>query len=1015
MNLFLTTSRNIRRKIVLSALFTFLISVAFAQEKITVSGKVTNGETDLANVSVKVPGSRHGTTTDEQGNFKISVAKGQRLVFSYVGYEEQSVTVSEQKELNVTLKLVDANALNEVVVVGYGTKKKVNLTGAVSSISAKELAGRPITNLSSALQGTMAGVTVTVDNGQPGNDQGTIRIRGIGTLGNSDAMVMVDGIVSSMNDINPGDIESVTVLKDAASASIYGSRAANGVILITTKRGRKGGVVTHYNTDIGKQSMTATPDFIDSWQAATLYNEALVNEGKSPKYSEAEIQKFKDGSDPEHYPNTDWYKLFWTGSGLQQNHSLDISGGSEKMQSYLSMGYLSQNGLVPGSDLDRYTARFRTDLQVSQRIRVNGNISYSQQQFKEPVSNIHGLDFGQLVATLNQTGRVVPNMINGYYGYSDEGNPIAVLKGGSNNFNKTHHLSAIFDADIEILKGLHLKPLFGYTASIIEAKSRINDLQYYDPVTGDPSVWEGPNIVASNSSFSDNLTLQTLLQYDKSFGDHELSVLGGYSQEHNKYDYLFGSRRGYLNNALAELDAGPVTALQNAGNASEYALQSVFGRVNYTFRKKYLLEGNIRDDGSSRFAPGNRWALFPSASVGWRISEEAFFEPMKNIVSDLKIRASWGKLGNQNIGTYPYQATIATGQNYTFGGQTVDGIAPLNGVNANIKWESTTTKDIGLDAVLMSGKITFTGDYFTRNTSDILLSLPVANAFGLNAPVINAGSVENKGVELAAGYHLRQRDFSFDAEGNISFITNKITSLAGTGPFPNGSTIQGVGLPINSLYGWVAEGLFQSQEEIDKHASQNGMGGPVGPGDIKYKDLNSDGVIDGKDRQYLGTYFPKITYGLSMSARYKDFDAVLFLQGAGDVKSFVSGRILGSLYDKDGDPTSIWLDRWTPTHTDASFPRVWNSNSQNDPGATPSSFWVRNSGYLRLKNVQVGYTLSNGFLAKKGIKLRIFYTGKDLLTFTKFYKWVDPESPLGGPSYSYPMVKVNSIGVNLTF
>ncbi|MEO8766186.1 MAG: TonB-dependent receptor [Ginsengibacter sp.] len=1015
MNLFLVTSKIFLKKIVLPALFTFLISVAFAQEKIAVSGKVTNGEIDLANVSVKIPGSRQGTVTDGQGNFKINVSKGQRLVFSYVGYEEQSLTVSEQKEINITLKIVDGNALNEVVVVGYGTKKKVNLTGALSTISAKELDGRPITNLSSALQGTMAGVTVTVNNGQPGNDQGTIRVRGIGTLGNSDAMVMVDGIVSSMDDINPGDIESVTVLKDAASAAIYGSRAANGVILITTKKGKKGGVITHYNADVGKQSVTATPDFIDSWQASTLYNEALVNEGKSPKYSDAEIQKFKDGSDPEHYPNTDWYNLFWTGNGLQQNHSLDISGGNEKMQSYLSMGYLSQDGIVPGSNLDRYTARFRTDMQVSQRIKVYGNISYSQQQFREPVSNIHGLDFGQLVATLNQTGRVVPNMINGYYGYSDEGNPIAVLKGGSNNFNKTHHLSTIFGADIEILNGLHLKPLLGYTASIIEAKSRINDLQYYDPVTGAPSLWEGPNIVASNSSFSDNLTMQALLQYDKTFGEHEFGALAGYSQEHNKYDYLFGSRRGYLNNALAQLDAGPVTALQNGGNASEYALQSVFGRVNYTFKKKYLLEGNIRDDGSSRFAPANRWALFPSASVGWRISEEAFFEPLKKVVSDLKIRASWGKLGNQNIGTYPYQATIATGQNYTFGGQTVDGIAPLNGVNANIKWESTTTKDIGLDAVLMNGKITFTGDYFTRNTSDILLSLPVANAFGLNAPVINAGNVQNKGVELAAGYHLRQRDFSFDAEGNISFITNEITSLAGTGPFPNGSTIQGVGLPINSLYGWVAEGLFQSQDEIDKHASQNGMGGPVGPGDIKYKDLNGDNVIDGKDRQFLGTYFPKTTYGLSISARYKGFDAVLFLQGAGNVNSFVSGRILGSLYDKDGDPTSIWLNRWTPTHTDASFPRVWNSNSQNDPGATPSSFWVRNSSYLRLKNVQVGYTLSNGYLARKGIKLRIFYTGKDLLTLTKFYKWVDPESPLGGPSYSYPMVKVNSIGVNLTF
>jgi TonB-linked SusC/RagA family outer membrane protein len=827
--------------------------------------------------------------------------------------------------------------------------------------------------------------------------------------------VLVDGIVTGMNDLNPSDIESVTVLKDAASAAIYGSRAANGVILITTKKGKKGQVVTHYNFDIGKQAMTATPDFIDSWQASTLYNEALVNEGNAPKYSDAQIQKFKDGSDPENYPNTDWYKLFWRGNGIQQNHSIDVSGGSERSQSYLSVGYLSQNGLVQGSSLDRYTMRFRTDLQVSKRIKVTGNLSYSQQQFREPVSNIHSLDIGQLLATLNQTGRVVPNMINGYYGYSDEGNPIAVLKGGSNNFNKTHHLSGILQGDLEIVNGLHFKPLVGYTATIIEAKSRINDLQYYDPTTGAPSVYEGPNIVAANSSFSDDVTLQALLQYDKTFGQHDLTAMAGYSQEYNQYDYLFGSRRNYLNNALDQLDAGPITGQQNSGNSSVYSLQSVFGRINYAFRKKYLLEGDIRDDGSSRFAPTNRWALFPSASAGWRISEEPFFDRLKKTVSDLKIRASWGMLGNQNIGVYPYQATVAAGQNYTFGGTTVDGIAPLAGVDPNIQWESTTTKGIGVDAVLFGGKLTFTGDYFVKNTSKILLPLPVANTLGVTSPVINAGEVQNKGIELTAGYHLRRGDFSFDISGNFSYIKNEITNLNGSGPVPNGSTVQAVGLPINSLYGWVSEGLFQSQADIDKHASQAGMGGPVAPGDIKYKDLNGDNVIDGNDRQYLGTYFPKITYGLNIVARYKGFDAVLFLQGAGDVKSFVSGRILGSLHDKDGDPTSIWLDRWTPTNPGAKFPRVWSSNSQNDPASTPSSFWVRSSGYMRLKNVQIGYTLPNGYLSRKGIKLRIFWTGKDLFTITKFYKWVDPEAPIGGNSYTYPMVKVNSIGINLTF
>lgn len=1001
----------------LLALFVFLFCAGetIAQTAFTLTGKVTDGETPLANVSVQVKGSATGTKTDENGLFSISVIKGQTLVLTSIGYDTREVVVGDRKNITLDLAQSEASVLDDVVVVGYGTTKKVNLTGSVATVSAKELKGRPITNLSSALQGTMPGVTVTVDNGQPGNDQGTIRVRGIGTLGNSDAMVLVDGVVSSMNDINPNDVESITVLKDAASASIYGSRAANGVILIATKSGKVGKTVAHYNADIGKQSMTVRPDFIDSWQAATLYNEALVNEGKSPKYTDAEIQKFKDGSDPERYPNTDWYDLFWRGNGLQQSHSLDVSGGGEKMKSYLSVGYFSQNGIVEGSHLKRYNTRFNTEYKINSWIKLMGNIAYSQQEFREPVSNIHGLDFGQLMATLLQTGRVVPYMINGYYGYSDEGNPVAVLKGGSNNFNKMHRLSGIFQADIEIIKDLHIKPMLGYTGNFVRAKSRINDLQYYDVFTGAPTIWEGPNIVASNSQFTDNLTLQTLIEYSKTFGDHSLKILGGYSNEHNQYDYLFGSRRNYLNNALDQLDPGPLAGAQNAGNASEYALESVFGRINYSFKDKYLVEGNIRYDGSSRFAPGNRWAAFPSVSAGWRISEEAFFEPLRNIFSELKIRGSWGMLGNQNIGTYPYQATIATGYNYVFGSQIANGIAPGKGVNTNIKWESTTTKGIGLDATLLGGMITFTGDYFIRNTSDILLSLPVASTFGLSAPVINAGKVQNKGVELSAGYHLRKHDFSFDANANVTVIKNEVTDLAGTGPFPDGSTIQGVGLPIYSLYGWVSEGLFQSEDDIAKHADQSGMGGPVAPGDIKYKDLNGDKVIDGNDRQFLGTYFPKLTYGLNLSARYKGFDAVVFLQGAGDVKSYVSGRILGSLYDKNGDPSSIWLDRWTTNNPNASFPRVWNSNSQNDPELTPSSFWVRSAGYLRLKNVQVGYTVSSKMLSRAGIGLRVFWTAKDLLTFTKFYKWVDPESPLGGNSYSYPMVRVNSVGVNLTF
>ena len=970
----------------------------------------------LPGVSVIVKGTAKGTITDFNGFYTLdNVMPDATLVFSYIGMVTSEVKVEAQTTIDLTME-EDVFGLDEVVAIGYGTQKKINLTGSLSKISSENLESVPITNISSALQGTMAGVTVTVNNGQPGRDQGSIRVRGIGTLSNSDAMVLIDGIVSSMNDINPNDVESITVLKDAASSSIYGSRAANGVILVKTKQGKSGDLVAHFKMNGGGQSRIADPDFIDSWQSSTLYNEALVNEGKLPRYTPEEIQKFRDGSEPEQYPNTDFYKLFWKGVGLQQDYSFDVSGGSDKVQSYLSMGYLSQNGLVQGSGLDRYTARAKIDFQLNSHIELNANISYSQELFKEPVSNIHNQDFAQLVWTLNQTGRVVPNTINGYYGYSDEGNPIAVLKGGSNHADKTHRLSTIFQADAEIVKNLHFKPLLGYTTTILESKTRINDQQYYNPYTGEPTVFQGPNRVSDSNSFADNLTIQALLQYDTTFGQHALSILGGYSQEHYKDSYLFGSRYGYLNNALNQLDAGPIIGQQNSGNSSEYALQSLFGRINYSFQEKYLLEVVVRNDGSSRFAKENRWAIFPSASAGWRISQESFFEPLKNLFSNLKLRGSWGMLGNQNIGTYPYQATIATGQNYTFGGQSVDGIAPIQGVNPDIEWERTTTTNIGLDADLLNGKISFTGDYFIRNTSKILLPLPVANSFGLGIPVINAGSVENKGLELSAGYHFNQGDLTFDINSNISFIKNEITSLAGAGPFPNQSTILSVGLPINALYGLVSDGLFQSQADIDGHASQDGIGGPVGPGDIKYRDINGDNVIDSEDRQYLGTTFPKTTYGFTFSAGYKGFDALIFFQGASGLNSYVSGRILGSLYDKNGLPTSIWLDRWSTDNVDASFPRVWNSYSQNNPSSNPSSFWVRDASYLRLKNLQIGYTLPDKVTNSIGIKnARIFYSGKNLLTFTKFYKWVDPEAPAGDSASTYPMVKVNSIGLHLTF
>ena len=646
---------------------------------------------------------------------------------------------------------------------------------------------------------------------------------------------------------------------------------------------------------------------------------------------------------------------------------------------------------------------------------MSANLSYSLEDFVEPISTLYDNNLSTIIWQSNRIGSTVPYKPNGYYGYNDDGSPMAALESSSFSNDKSHHVAGILEGDLEITKGLHFKPLIGYNFRLSDGKKFAEYIQYYDWQTGDPTYVQGPNKVRRNNDQASEVTIQALLEYYKAFGKNEFTLLGGYSQNFDQYTYLSGYRFNYLNNALSEIDAGPVTGQETSGSTTEIALQSLFGRVNYTFNKKYLLEGNLRYDGSSRFAPDNRWSLFPSISAGWRISEEGFFEPLKSLISELKLRGSWGMLGNQNIvSAYPYQASVSSGRDYSFGAAVASGVAPLQGVNEDIRWENTTTTDIGIDALLLGGKISFTGDYFIRNTSDILLNIPVGAVYGLTAPVINAGSVQNQGIELAIGYHLVKNDFSFNIMANTTFIKNKITDLAGTDPIISGYTFMSVGYPINSFYGYQAEGLFQTQQEVDEHAAQ--YGGIIAPGDIKYKDLTPDGEINGKDRQYLGTYFPKTTYGLNISMDWKGFDLALFLQGTAGVKGFLQAEIFGQLRDRSGKPTSIFLDRWTPENPTEEFPRVWNSYTQNDPANMPSSFWVRDAGYMRIKNMQIGYTLPSKWVNKAHIQnARIYWSGKDLVTLTQFYKWVDPEAPAGDSGWNHPMVKTNSFGLSLSF
>ncbi|MCU7549720.1 TonB-dependent receptor [Chitinophagaceae bacterium LB-8] len=987
---------------------------------IEVKGVITdnNGKL-LAGASVKLKGTGKGTSTDENGNFTLQIPdEGGRLVISYIGYEDYEIPVLKSGSLKIALKLSE-KVEEALVVVAYGAQKKASLTGAVSTVSSKTFEDRPVTSVTNALQGTMAGVTVTTTNGQPGRDAGTIRIRGIGTLSNSSPMVVVDGIIASMSEVNPNDIGSLSVLKDAASAAIYGSRAANGVVLITTKKGKKGQAQVHYETYLGKQSVNRLPDFLPSWQQALLYNEALKNEGKTLKWTDADIEKFKNGTDPTR-PNTDWLDLLYTEPGLQQNHYVGVSGGDANTQYMASLGYFNQDGNVKGTNYKKYSTRINVNSQINKKFSVSANLAYQHTPFSEPVST-YATSFSQLIRQFNRLSNTVPYKYpNGAYGYVADGSPMAWLESGSFNKNKGDILTSNFGLDWEILEDLHLRPAFGYRLSTNQRQQFVKDIQYYSGTNGAPTKYQGPNNLTQSSDKSTYTNLQAVAEYQKTLAmDHHFKLLLGASQEYQLYNYLYAYRQGFLNNVLTEINVAPKDGQQNEGYSNDWALQSYFGRFNYDFKGRYLLEANLRRDGSSRFAKDNQWGLFPSLSAGWNISKEKFFERYLSRVNSLKLRGSWGRLGNQSVvGNYPAIATISPGQNYSFNQTLASGIAPTAGANADITWESTTTAGVGLDATFLSNKLDFTADYFSRNTSDILLLLPIGAVYGLSAPYQNAGSVSNKGWEFSAKYRNQVKAVSYDVAANVSFITNKITDLKGSGPYISGGTFQDVGFPINSLYGYICDGIFQTQAEVDAHAKQSG--GKIGPGDLKYRDLSGpdgkpDGIIDGMDRTFLGTYFPKTTFGLTFGAQWKGVELSLFLQGAAGVKA-AGGNLIGGVGPDVDKPTSVFWDRWTPEHPSATFPRLWYSYKQNNPTGTPSSFWVKDASYLRLKNLMVAYNLPVAIIKKAGLKnVKVYYSGQNLVTLTKFYKWIDPEIGSTGSVYNYPQVIVNTVGLNINF
>jgi len=994
-------------------------------EQAIVHGVVSDETGPLPGVTIRIKNRSSTTITRADGSYSIKAEQGDVLLFSMLGYKTKEVVIGTESSINLMLEPT-TNSLSEVVVVGYGTQKKINVTGSVATVDAKDFADRPVASVTNALQGKMAGITITTTNGQPGRDDGTINIRGIGTgLGpadvraNASPIVIIDGVPGSMGEVNPNDIESISVLKDAASSAIYGARASNGVVLITTKKGKKGALQLHYDMYAGKQSINKRPDFLPSWQQAELYNEARANEKLAPKWTANDIQLFKDGTDQTGaHPNTDWLSLLYTEPGLKQNHNLSLSGGDEKSKFMVSLGYLGQKGNVKGTSFQKYNALFNVSSQLNKSLAVNARLGFLYSPFSEPVST-YATGFSQLVRMINRVSNTVPyKWGNGAYGYVADGSPMAWLESGSYNRTQDYKLTGNVGLDWSPLQGLHVKPNFAYRLATGQRQQYVNDIQYYSggpagtPLV--PTKYEGPNNLTNSNNRTTYTLVQAVADYEKSIGKNNFKLLIGASQEHSAYNDFSAYRQGFLNNSLQQINAGPQSGQATTGSANEWGLESAFSRLNYNFNEKYLFEANFRADGSSRFAPGHRWGFFPSASAGWVISKEDFFSPLADVVDVFKLRTFWGKLGNQQIANnYAYFESIATKDNqYSFNQNLSTGIAPGTGGNPNVSWEVTESYGAGLDAVLIHNKLNFSVDYFVRNTNNPLMPAVVGAPYAFTAPYVNVdGGISNKGVEISTGYADAIGNVKYSVNGNFSYTENKVTRLTG-GKVINDNTFYDVGTPINSLYGFQAEGIYQSAAEVNGTAVLNNK---VSAGDIKYKDQNGDGKIDANDKVYLGTYFPKITYGLTLAADWNNFGISLFLQGTGGVKA-MGGSMIGQIGADVQKPTPVFLDRWTPTNPSETFPRLWYNNKQNDPGSNPSSFWVKDASYLRVKNVTFSYTIPATLVKKIGLSnLKVYYSGQNLLTFTKFYKWIDPEIGSAGSIYSYPQVITNTIGLNASF
>ncbi len=996
------------------------------QQQNAVSGKVTDKSGEpLPGVSVVVKGTVQGTVTDSNGNYTINnIPENATLIFSFVGMHSQEVEVGGRNTINISME-EESIGIEEVVTIGYGTERRVNVIGSVSQITNEEIENRPVSSLSNALTGQMTGVTVIQRSGKPGFNDGQIRVRGVGSFGATPSpLILVDGIPGSMNEINPNDIESISVLKDASSAAIYGARSANGVILITTKKGKQGEISVSYNGYYGVSEATEFPDLATSWEYAETFN--IANETVS--FSPEEIEKYRAQNDPDNYPNTNFLKETFSRNGIQTSHDISITGGQNASRYFLSAGYLNEKGLVEGNNYERYNFRLNLVSDLSKTLQLTTQLAGSVEEANEPTTTANRSPAemeGIVVVAVRYPAIYLGQASNGDFGGGPEsaGTPVSWLASKGYFTRPTKKARINTRLDWSPVKDLVLSGVAGYDFTL-------NEGRHYQA-----SQVLNPNLtlpLATLEQFKDNSifkTMQFLAEYTKEYNAHNVRALLGYSFEDQVNENFNGRRQNFPSNDYTVMSMGGVDNQEVYGNDTEWAIQSVFGRVKYHYNHKYLFEATVRHDGSSRFPKDRKYGTFPSLAIGWRLTEENFFKEAVPWVSNFKLKASWGKLGNQNIGNYPYQSTLTTGRNYPFGTGISNGAAYRTYKDPTIHWETTKTKDVGVETAFFDGLIRFNATYFDRFTYDILYtpSSSVSSVLGVGISETNTGEVKNTGWEFELGHQNKFGDFNYQLQGNLSIIKNEVVTLGLgnveqlNGLVGNGSDLF-IGYPMEMYYGYKTDGVFISQEDVSAWPDQSKVNPSAQAGDIRYVDISGpegipDGIVDANfDRTFIGSRIPKYTFSLNVSAQYKRFDFTALLQGVAGVRGRLDGYV-GYAFNNLGTIQQWQIDgRFDPDNPVRypEYPRLEIVTNSGTPNTVLSDFWTIDASYVRVKNLQLGYTLPEFVLNSIRLDhLRIYFSAENLFSLNNYRQGWDPEINTNGSFY--PILATYTLGLNVKF